>query len=106
MARNVYGLRHLCSRVELNVLPITMLMLQNDPFLHNSQLSQTFFPMSLSFLPTNHTFLESGILLGTMLAVYGVSAQPFFLGSASPFTPTREGWASCLQRCVLELAFL
>ena len=83
-----------------------MLMLQNDPLRHSSQLSQTFFPMSLSFFPTSHTFLESGILLGTMLAVSGVSAQPFFLGSASLFTPPSEGWAACLQGCVLDLAFL
>ena len=81
-----------------------MLMLQNDPLRHSSQLSQTLFPMSLSFFPTSHTFLESGVLLGTMLAVSGVSAQPFFLGSAS----ASWIWVGCLplQGCVLELAFL
>lgn len=61
----------------------------------------------VSLFPSHQSYiLRIWHLACTMLAGYGVSAQPFFLGSASAFTPTSEGWAACLQRCILELAFL
>ena len=63
-------------------------MLQKDPFPHSSQLSQTFFLMSLSFLLTNHTFLESGILLVpcwlAMVCLLSPSSWDLLLPSLQP----------------------
>lgn len=100
LARNVYGLRHLCSRAELNVLPISMLLcrmaLPSPPQPHPG--------LSAPLLaPPAHAHLECGIFLGAMRTSMVVSAQSF--RASAPSTPPSAGGAACLQSA-LDLALL